>query len=100
MVPVLVPGVIPAPVPPLAADPELPGVDTPEAPGEGVVGALVGGGGWPGAALTMRSPNCSGVVSRPRVSMGRSNAWNGRDGCWPRTPAGASRFWLRTAVAT
>ena len=32
------------------------------------------GGGWPWSALTMMSPNCSGSVSRPRVSIG---SWNG-----------------------
>ena len=52
------------------------------------------------AALTTMSPNCSGLLSRPRVSIGRSNACRASDGGWPIRPAGASRFWFRTALAT
>ena len=63
-------------------------------------GALGGGGGWPWSALTIRSPNCSVVVSRPRVSIGSSSGCVRVDGCWPSIPAGASRFWLRMALAT
>src|SRR5262249_3126895 len=84
----------------VAVVPSLEGVGTPEVPGEGVVGALAGGGGWPGAALTMSSPNWSGGVSRPRVSMGSSNGCVRREGCCPRAPAGASRFCWRMALAT
>ena len=82
---------------------------------ESVTGALVGEGGWPWPTLTMMSPNCSVVVSRPRVSIGSSNGCvrvDGRlaelpgrarpgSGCgwrWPRrwrscsaTPASADR---------
>ena len=51
-------------------------------------------------ALTMISPNCSGVLSRPKVLMGSSKAWLAELGGAPIQPAGASRFWLRMALAT
>ncbi len=70
VLPVVVAAINPPIVPLILSGPVLPGVGTPEALGESVMGALLAGGGWPGSALTMRSPNCSGVVSRPSVSMG------------------------------
>ena len=97
---VAVPAVVPVIVPPCTTGAVLPGVGMPDMPGERVTGALAGGGGWAGVALTMRSPNCSSVVSRPRVSIGRSNGCTRRDGCCPRVPAGASRFCWRMALAT
>ena len=42
--------------------------------------------------LTMMSPNCSGVVSRPSMSIGWSNAWRGAAGGWPTRPGAACRF--------
>jgi hypothetical protein len=62
-------------------DPLLPGIGSPLLPGERVTGALLGKGGRRRSALTMRSPNCSTVVSRPRVLMGSANACVGRAGC-------------------
>jgi hypothetical protein len=53
---------------------------------------------WP--TLTTMSPNCSGSVSRPRVSIGSWKDWPPDAGGWPIRPAGASRFWLRMALAT
>ena len=32
--------------------------------------------------------------------MGSANASVAGAGCWPSTPAGASRFWVRMALAT
>ena len=48
----------------------------------------------------MMSPNCSGVVSRPSVSIGSCKDCVREAGGCPTWPAGASRFWLRTALAT
>src|SRR5580658_3603525 len=72
-------------------------VDDDPLPGDGklvfaaerVTGALVGEDGWLTTALTMSSPNCSVVVSRPSVSMGSSKACVRGAGCCPRTPAAA-----------
>ena len=61
---------------------------------------LVGGGCRPGVDLMMMSPNCSGSVRRPSVSIGScSDCLREAGGC-PTWPAGASRFWLWMALAT
>ncbi len=100
--------IIPPVVVPPWREPVTPGVGKPE-PAAAVVArfadraATPGDGGtverlWP--TLTMISPNCSGSVSRPRVSMGSWKGWLRDVGGWPIRPAGASRFWLRIALAT
>src|SRR5207245_1189218 len=96
---VLVP-IDPAIVVPLWREPAAPGFGKPKPPFGGVA-ALVGGAVEPlWAALTMISPNCSGSVSRPNVSMGSWKGWPRDAGGVPICPAGASRFWLRMALAT
>ena len=100
VLPVAIPADGPGVVPPVSRGTVMPEVGRPGLPGEGVGRAAVDGGGWPGSALTMMSPNCSVVVSRPRASIGSSNGCVRVDGCWPSIPAGASRFWLRMASAT
>src|SRR5262249_46293797 len=54
----------------------------------------------PWSTLTMMSPNCSGRLSRPSVWIGSWNDCPFGAGGWPTWPAGASRFWLRMALAT
>ncbi len=93
----------------LAVVPELPWLDPP--PGEpddpepppdciGVVDDDEGCAGRPAPTLTMMSPNCSGSLSRPSVSIGIWVSCPSRAGGSPIWPAGASRFWLRMALAT
>ena len=90
----------PAIVVPLWREPGAPGVCKPEPPLGGAP-ALVAGAVEPlWTALTMISPNCSGSVSRPSVSMGSWKGWPRDAGGLPICPAGASRFWLRMALAT
>ena len=52
----------------------------PKLPRGGATTALDDGGAGAQLALTMMSPNCSGVLSRPRVLIGSSKAWPRGDG--------------------
>ena len=50
--------------------------------------------------LTMMSPNCSGVLSRPRISIGNwLICFTDAGGC-PVCPGAAWMLWLRTALDT
>src|SRR5262245_33696260 len=81
VVPTIGAAVVGAIVPLVWAGPLLPGLGILELPGERVTGVLLGEEGCAWVALTMRSPNCSVVVSRPSVLMGSSNGCDRRDGC-------------------
>ena len=81
-------------------DDPLKGEGRPVFAAERVTGALVGEDGCFTTALTIISPNCSVVVSRPSVLTGNSKDWVRGAGCCPRTPGAASRFWFWRAVAT
>ena len=84
----------------LAADAAAKKFGKPKLPWGGAMAVRKNGGKALMLTLTMMSPNCSGVLSRPKVSMGSSKAWPASVGGAPIQPAGASRFWLRIALAT
>ena len=50
--------------------------------------------------LTMMSPNCSGVLSRPRISIGNWLVCRTEAGGCPVCPAAAWMLWSRMALAT
>jgi hypothetical protein len=75
----------------LDALPAVPLVE-PAAPITGGAAAVARTGRAVGMALTMMSPNCSGVLSRPKVSIGIVKSWPFGAGIWPTMPAGASAF--------
>src|SRR5262249_20670495 len=71
------------------------------APVEGCIATGAGDrGGGRSPVLTTMSPNCSGVGSRPSVSIGSCRDCPLPMGGWPIRPAGASTFWVRMALAT